>query len=233
MFAGIGNIWDFESIATRIVIPTNIGWARGKTQAKSVYNVMGRGLAKDAASRYRHLDIWYGHVCRKYKEDTPVIEHPKYPVILFPVKPLNRKNPWFSWKSQADLGLIEKSCAQLATLRTKAGMIYIPLVGCGNGGLEFEQVYPVMSKYLNHPDRFSLVLEKSNQTRLLDYRVAHKDEEAAFVKCGVKSCNNKVEWGSTEWTKQWCYHWVEKLNKSVVLCPDHTKRILARKEKGL
>jgi hypothetical protein len=226
MYAGIGDIWDFVSDPTPIVIPTNIGWtAEGK-------NVMGRGLAKQAAERCDGLARWYGDLCRTHRESLPVVRHPRYPLIMFPVKPLDIASPYLSWKQPASLQLIERSCTQVRRIlnNTDIFKIYLPLVGCGNGGLEFKDVYPILNKYLNDPDKFALVLEKKDQMTLLEWRVAHANEDKAIVKCGVRSCSRVVEWGSREWTKEWAYHWIEKVNRSILVCPTHLARLLQNKK---
>lgn len=157
----VGNIWDFITINTPIIIPTNIGWKN------TGENVMGRGLAKQAAERYPDLALWYGTLCRQYWGGTPVIRHPVHPLIMFPVKPLNDNKPYYSWASRADLELIEKSTQQLATLETMDSHIYVSMVGCGNGGLDIDDVFPLLSRYLDD-ERFTLVL--TNQ----DYLVVEK-----------------------------------------------------------
>ena len=146
-----GNIWDFETECTPIVVPTNIGWK------SSGVNVMGRGIAKQAAERYPSLALWYGNLCRQHWGGTPVVRHPDYPLVLFPTKPLNDTKPYYSWASRSDLELVEKSSKQLAALETTDQHIYVPLVGCGNGGLDVDDVFPVLQKYLND-DRFTLVV---------------------------------------------------------------------------
>lgn len=220
MFSCTGNIWDYQTAITPIVIPTNIGWDRNR------YNVMGAGLAKQAAEEYRWLPKWYGGICSKYKDKTSVMMHPEIPLILFPVKPLNKIKPWLSWQYSANLELIEKSCTQLASIPRRVSRIYLPLVGCGNGGLEFEEVYPLLNKYLNNPDRFTLVVEEHNLSKLINWRANNPVHEKAIIKCGISRCDCTVEWGSREWAKGWCYHWMEDLHRSISLCPRHTEHAL-------
>ena len=144
----IGNIWDYEA-DHYIVIPTNIGWRADKT------NIMGRGLALQAAKKYPKLPLWYGSECYLGLAMTPVMVYPHAPLILFPVKPLNEKQPWASWKNMADLALIERSAIQLADMKLDRE-VAIPMVGCGNGKLTPEDVRPILDKYLSD-EKFLLV----------------------------------------------------------------------------
>lgn len=152
--AEYGDLWDYEETHL-LVIPTNIGWTQGGA------NVMGRGLALQAAKKYPDFPLWYGKVCRQLGSLTPVLKYPKAPLIAFPVKPLNQKSPWFSWKSGADLRLIETSAEILKSSATELGWekVAVSMVGCGNGGLEMSEVRPILDRHLSD-DRFVLVLKQ-------------------------------------------------------------------------
>ncbi len=155
-----GDIWSYAKDSC-IVIPTNAGYRMDGT------NVMGRGVAQQAAEKYPELPLWYGGRCRVYGNDAcfPYPEM-KPKLILFPTKPLNKKEPWLSWKQKSSITLIEKSTELLVAisereLDTANGKprIVLPAVGCGNGGLELGEVVPILKKHLVS-DRFILVLEK-------------------------------------------------------------------------
>lgn len=143
------DIWGLEK-THYIVIPTNIGWKA------SGDNVMGRGLALQAAGRHPGFPIWYGLECKEAGPLTPVLVYPIAPLIAFPVKPLDRKSPHLSWQHPATLDLIARSAKQLADL-TVDRPIAVPLVGCGNGGLSPKDVLPILEQHLSG-DRFTLVL---------------------------------------------------------------------------
>lgn len=145
-----GSIWAYENTHA-LVIPTNLGW-RMRDQS----NIMGRGLALQAAKKYPDFPIWFGRECAARREATPVLVYPSAPLIAFPVKPLNAEAPWMSWKNKADLKLIERSAKQLAELKVERP-IAVSMVGCGNGGLEMSDVRPILDRYLSH-DRFTLIL---------------------------------------------------------------------------
>lgn len=152
-----GNIWDHHA-SHHIVIPTNIGYKK-----KGGENVMGRGLAAQAAKRFPELPRWYGEYCRTFGKDTPVVIYPDGRLILFPVKPLNEAAPWLSWTNSADLKLIERSAQQLARVIIE-GPVAVSLVGCGNGGLDMGDVRPILDKHLSSK-RFTLVLWDTDRRR--------------------------------------------------------------------
>lgn len=144
-----GNLWDYEKTHL-LVIPTNIGWkADGK-------NIMGRGLAQQAAERYPGLPSWYGDRCRTLRSLTPVLRYLETHILTFPVKPLNKMAPYLSWRNKATIALIEQSTRQLAE-RPRTLPVAVSMVGCGNGGLDMAEVRPVLDSYLSGPD-FVLVL---------------------------------------------------------------------------
>lgn len=145
-----GSIWAYEKTHA-LVIPTNVGWRMNDHS-----NVMGRGLALQAAKKYPDFPLWFGQECAARREKTPVLLYHKAPLIAFPVKPLNSAAPWMSWKNKADLRLIERSTQQLSELKVDRP-VAVSMVGTGNGGLFMDDVRPILDKYLSR-DEFTLVL---------------------------------------------------------------------------
>lgn len=151
MLETTGDIWEFHAKGFYVVVPTNVGWTKvGK-------NVMGRGVALQAALRFPILPVWYGEYCKERGKDTNVVIRIVHRLVLFPVKPLNEKEPYLSWKQDASLDLIGRSAQALPCLCSEAQVakIALPVVGCGNGNLKEEDVLPVLKKHLD--DRFTLV----------------------------------------------------------------------------
>lgn len=157
-----GDVWDLavDPLHDAVVIPTNIGYT------KHGRNPMGAGLARQASDRYPSLQVWYGEECMKLKQDTPVVairlpsrEGAYRCLVLFPTKPFDASAPQLSWKNPADLSLIERGLKQLSTLLLAPAIkrIFVPLLGCGNGGLQPSQVLPLMDQYLGSDARFVLV----------------------------------------------------------------------------
>jgi len=146
----IADIWSYENTHL-IVIPTNIGWKKDTFE-----NVMGKGLALQAAKKYPGFPAWYGFQCRNLGCATPVLVYPEGPLIAFPTKQLNGGKPWMSWQNKSDLRLIERGAKELAALKVDRP-VAVSMVGCGNGGLEMSQVRPILDRHLSD-ERFTLIL---------------------------------------------------------------------------
>lgn len=157
-----------------IVVPTNLGYKRG-SKGRSGPNVMGTGVAAQAAEKVPELPQLYGEYCAMFGTDAEVTYDLTTGLVLFPTKPLNVDNPGMSWKSKSTIELIRKSACQLVELvrlglLTRASVakhsdspttledddIYLPHVGCGAGGLSFDVVIPVLRSILTD-DRFILM----------------------------------------------------------------------------
>jgi hypothetical protein len=143
-----GDIWDFHREGYWIVIPTN-GFVKKNGEC-----VMGRGLAWQAKQRYPNLPRLLGEKILLYGNS--LFTFPEYHLITFPVKRV--------WWEKADLTLIDKSANILHEMFFHYGVAYIhhintpvflPWVGCGNGGLDKKNVKPILEKYLD--DRFMIV----------------------------------------------------------------------------
>jgi hypothetical protein len=148
-----GSLWSLE-LSHYLVIPTNIGWtSKGE-------NIMGKGVAKQAFLKYSKIAAFFGTHCKKHKENAGVILYPDSFIIFFPVKELNPEAPWLSWKNDASLPLIERSCKELVELSDKEDIkpIALPMVGCGAGNLRKEDVIPVLEKYFT-TDNYVLVMQ--------------------------------------------------------------------------
>lgn len=137
-----GSIWDYPADA--IVIPVN--W----TTKRNGDAVMGAGVAKQAAERWRGLPMLLGHWIEKAGPhvfwDRPSGE--PY-IVCFPTKR--------DWRQPSDVQLIEDGARQLATFGEYEGWktIALPRLGCGLGGLDWPDVRPVLAKHLD--DRFVVV----------------------------------------------------------------------------
>ena len=158
-----GDIWQLAVPTDAIVIPTNVGWRQNGT------NVMGRGLAAQAARRWHELPKVYGEYCQENGAASPImIFRPPNKrwckmLLLFPVKPLNREQPYLSWRQDASPALIEyhlgrltqfadHHCEETTHERYFAGAngarILVPSLGCGNGALDETLVLPLLNRYL-------------------------------------------------------------------------------------
>jgi hypothetical protein len=164
-----------------IVITTNVGWTKGTGDA-----VMGRGLAFLAARWIPALPRLYGWWCRTNGSKpmhVAAIDNASRLVgfqrnlILLPTKALNRAAPHLSWQARSSLPLIEAGLVYLAEIVKPGGgavgivhnhvaddaklpphglPIWVPPLGCRNGGLDEADVLPLMEKYLTD-ERFTLL----------------------------------------------------------------------------
>lgn len=149
----VGNIWNLVTKEDAIVIPTNIGWRRDGS------NVMGRGLAKDAAKRWKNLPKLYGQVCQQRGVDTGIVaweapkDFPAKAIVLFPTKHLYISQPQLSWQNKSSISLIDKSAVELNVMvpAWPVRHVLVPVVGCGNGGLDSRAVIPLLHRTLTDP----------------------------------------------------------------------------------
>lgn len=141
-----GDLWELaeDNNVDAIVITTNGDVNRfGKA-------VMGRGCALEAAKKFptlparlaRSLAI-NGNIVQSF----PVMGKPV--LYTFPVK--------HHWHEKADPDLILKSTVALKDIAdwTRYTKVILPRPGCGNGGLKWEDVKPIIEPYLD--DRFMIV----------------------------------------------------------------------------
>ena len=144
------NIWTLLG-THQICIPTNIGWRKDGT------NVMGTGLAFQAAQKYPALALWYGRRCQDMGSDVGLQYYETGKLILFPTKPLHTGAPWLSWQGMSSPSLIEKGLKQLVAFSNDRDRtpVALPMLGCGAGGLSTKIVLKLLERYL-HEDRFVL-----------------------------------------------------------------------------
>lgn len=136
-----GNIWDYYGKGHWIVITTN-GTVKRNGEA-----VMGRGVALQAKQRFPDLPKRLGD-CIRGPIGNHVTLQPTCGIFTFPVK--------HDWREKADLELIERGCKELLGVADVfKPPFYMVRPGCGNGGLDWKDVKPILEKYLD--DRFVVV----------------------------------------------------------------------------
>lgn len=142
-----GNLWGWwdANKADAVVVTTN-GAVRMDGTA-----VMGRGTALQAKRVVSGIEFRLGR--RTVLTGNRVYAFPHWTAHLYLVTmPVKRH-----WRENADLGIIEASCRQLAELASAMGWarVVMPRPGCGNGRLDWQDVRPVLERYLG--DRFLVV----------------------------------------------------------------------------
>lgn len=129
-----------------IVVPVN------------VMGVAGAGLAKQVSEKYPLWESDYKMMCRNKHlvgagdvvvTNTPQCERQLW--INFATKN--------HWKDASDLSAVEKGLKAMAGLENLPQKFVIPALGCGLGGLRWDQVKPLILEHLAGLDRMIWVFE--------------------------------------------------------------------------
>ena len=128
-----GNI--FESPAQVIVNTVN------------TVGVMGKGLALSFKQRYPDMFESYKTVCEKHQltiGKLMLFYKPDHWILLFPTKE--------NWRNPSKLEYIEKGLLKFVQTYAQKNInsIAFPRLGCGNGELDWNDVKPLMEKYLKN-----------------------------------------------------------------------------------
>lgn len=108
--------------------------------------VMGKGIALDFKNRYPDMFKEYQKICDKNLLEISKLllwKNSDKWVLLFPTKE--------HWRSSSKLSYIEDGLKKFVKTYEKLGIesIAFPKLGCGNGGLDWNDVRPIMEGYLN------------------------------------------------------------------------------------
>lgn len=120
--------------------------ARVLVNTVNIDGVMGKGIAKDFKSIYPEMFKEYQSLCERklFNIGQLWLYKTQYKWILnFPTKE--------HWRSPSKLKYLELGLKKFSETYAEKGITSIscPLLGCGNGGLDWEQeVKPLMEKYL-------------------------------------------------------------------------------------
>lgn len=133
-----GEAWELQRNYTYLGITTN-GFIKKDGTA-----VMGRGIAYEAQSRYPGIRRALANLIR---ENGNVVQEITDNLVAFPVK--------HNWFDKADIELIKRSCKQLMGFLKPDETILLPKPGCGNGGLHWSDVKPIIETLLD--DRVTII----------------------------------------------------------------------------
>ena len=139
-----GNAWDVYNDYDVLCITTN-GFVKNNGEC-----VMGRGIALEAKKRFPSIAKVLGSFIKQYGNRCMKLAKIKDTYLVsFPVK--------HNWYEMADIELIKRSCLQLTEMADKFNWtkILLPRPGCGNGGLNWNDVEPIISELLD--DRFYII----------------------------------------------------------------------------
>lgn len=129
-----GNIWNFHSQGEWIGITTN------GTIKKNKELVMGKGIALEAATKFPEVPKLLGVMVHKWGNIPYILRD--YKMISFPTK--------HHWRNFSDIDLIIKSAELTMKIFTDIHVnqsvkrLYMPRPGCGNGGLPWNLVKPIL-----------------------------------------------------------------------------------------
>jgi hypothetical protein len=144
------DLWFAATTADAVCVTTN-----GSLADRGRRGVMGRGCAKEAVEIWGeqgvHLERRLGMYLARFGNHTGVLmPPPPYTLVVFPVKHV--------WDEPATLELIARSAYELGTLADGMGwqQVVLPRPGCGNGGLTWDVVKPIIAPMLLG-DRFVVV----------------------------------------------------------------------------
>ncbi len=109
--------------------------------------VMGKGLAKHFAETYPKMFELYKNYCKDGSLTTGKLwlwKSPDQWVLNFPTKK--------HWKNPSKIEYIESGLKKFVEKYEEQGIreISFPRLGCGNGGLDWEVVRPLMEQYLEN-----------------------------------------------------------------------------------
>jgi len=138
-----GNIWDYHNKGDWIAITTN-GDVKSNGEA-----VMGKGVALQAKRRFPELPYELGQAIKVYGNRVILLDGMMKvrKIFSFPVK--------HHWWEKASLELIKESAENLAAILATSSVLYTVRPGCGNGGLDWKDVKPILEEYFD--DRFVIV----------------------------------------------------------------------------
>ncbi|MBT0665938.1 ADP-ribose-binding protein [Geobacter pelophilus] len=134
-----GNIWDYWGKAI-IVVTTNGSLTRDGRA------ILGRGVARQALEYCPDLAYRLGMLLKAHGNHVTDLGNN---LASFPVE----ETAW----SLPDMQLIVRSALELRQLADSKGwrQVVVPRPGCGGGGLQWQDVEPLLSKYFD--DRFLVI----------------------------------------------------------------------------
>lgn len=142
-----GSVLSLDDVDC-IVIPTNCQISKAATA------VMGSGLALEVSEIFPKLKVQYGEFLSNKDKDITIPAMFKLGAddyktlygICVPTK--------IHWKDKSDISLIKRNVELLQQRLPLTYKIAVPKLGCGLGGLNWEDVKPIMESILD--DRFYL-----------------------------------------------------------------------------
>ncbi len=141
MLEACRDIWDY--LGKGIVALTTSGSLTPAGKA-----VMGRGVARQALFRFPNLPVELGLLVHERGNHVHPLSNG---LASFPVE----ESAW----ACPELRLISRSAQELRQLADREGweLVAVPRPGCGGGGLDWQEVRPLLDRHFD--DRFVVVTE--------------------------------------------------------------------------
>lgn len=145
-----------ENKNTILIAPSNKGYKKDGS------NVCGAGINKEIAKilpfvpkllgEYIKAEIRYNNEKDIELNIIPSKIHYPTRLFFFFTKDLNIEKPHLSWQNNSDLKTVERSLIELerevnCSFNNKYTFL-LPKVGCGNGGLNYKDVKPLIEYYV-------------------------------------------------------------------------------------
>lgn len=116
------------------------------TNTVNCVGVMGAGIALAFKNRYPKMFKTYKTLCNKKLLKTGLLQICKEGdklILNFPTKE--------HWKNPSQMSYLESGLKKLVETYEDRGItsLAMPQLGCNNGGLDWNEVKPLMEKYLN------------------------------------------------------------------------------------
>jgi O-acetyl-ADP-ribose deacetylase (regulator of RNase III) len=108
--------------------------------------VMGKGIALEFKNKFPSMFEKYKEDCDKglfYPGCVSEFEYPFTTIINVATKLHWRYNSTYPWIKDA-----LKNLRKALSYRTNFDVVTVPALGCGNGGLDFSEVFPMIQEYL-------------------------------------------------------------------------------------
>ena len=104
--------------------------------------IMGAGLAKQCKERYPITYRHYKHLCDQgeIRPGKPRLVNYERPILLFPTKN--------DWRNNSQIEWVEEGLKRISKNSQHFQSIAIPPLGCGLGGLDWDQVRGLIIKHL-------------------------------------------------------------------------------------
>lgn len=146
-----GDIFDIANACI------SIGLKPALINPVNCVGVMGAGLAKSFKLKYPLMFAEYNTICQRHQLDVGklmVYDAQKLFIINFPTKK--------HWKENSELSYIEAGIIALHKLNTKCkfDIIAMPMIGCGLGQLDWNDVQKIIEKYLSDNNINIIVVKK-------------------------------------------------------------------------